>query len=328
MRIAVVGLGSMGQRRIRLLKSRFDVSSEDIVGIDLDEKKRSQAAQEYSIFTSDDMEGLLASQDIDAVFVCTGPASHGKIINTCLKNALHVFSEINLVDTLYEENIELAEQQGKVLFLSSTGMYRPEAAYIREAASRHEIGAYCYHIGQYLPDWHPWEDYRDMFLAHPETNACREILAVELPWLVAAFGKIVSQRSLHHRSSMLDIDYDDTFSILLEHESGITGTLTVDVVSRKAVRNFECFGEGGHIVWDGSPTGFMSFDLDKKELMPIDLYGSSSAEQLSDYAAFVVEDAYANEIEEFFAVINEGKQARYSFEQDKKILDIVSEIGA
>ena len=39
MRIAVVGLGSMGQRRIRLLKSRFDVSSEDIVGIDLDEKK-------------------------------------------------------------------------------------------------------------------------------------------------------------------------------------------------------------------------------------------------------------------------------------------------
>ena len=81
MRIAVVGLGSMGQRRIRLLKSRFDVSSEDIVGIDLDEKKRSQAAQEYSIFTSDDMEGLLASQDIDAVFVCTGPASHGKIIN-------------------------------------------------------------------------------------------------------------------------------------------------------------------------------------------------------------------------------------------------------
>ena len=207
-------------------------------------------------------------------------------------------------------------------------MYRPEAAYIREAASRHEIGAYCYHIGQYLPDWHPWEDYRDMFLAHPETNACREILAVELPWLVAAFGKIVSQRSLHHRSSMLDIDYDDTFSILLEHESGITGTLTVDVVSRKAVRNFECFGEGGHIVWDGSPTGFMSFDLDKKELMPIDSYGSSSAEQLSDYAAFVVEDAYANEIEEFFAVINEGKQARYSFEQDKKILDIVSEIGA
>ena len=63
----------------------------------------------------------------------------------------------------------------------------------------------------------------------------------------------------------------------------------------------------------------MSFNLDKKELMPIDLYVSSSAEQLSDYAAFVVEDAYANEIEEFFAVINE---------QDKKILDIVSEIGA
>ena len=31
------------------------------------------------------------------------------------------------------------------------------------------------------------------------------------------------------------------------------GTLTVDVVSRKAVRNFECFGEGGHIVWDERP---------------------------------------------------------------------------
>ena len=318
----------MGQRRIRLLENRFAVPPENIIGIDLDKGKRSQASQEYGISTSDDMNGMLASQDFDVAFVCTGPASHGKIINECLKNALHVFSEINLVDTLYEENIALAKQQEKVLYLSSTGMYRPEAAYIKEAANRHEISAYCYHIGQYLPDWHPWEDYRDMFLAHPETNACREILAIELPWLVDAFGKIVVQRSIHHRSSTLDIDYDDTFSILLEHESGITGTLTVDVVSRKAVRNFECFGEGGHIVWDGSPTGFMNFDLDKKELVSIDLYGNGSAEQLSNYAAFVVEDAYANEIEEFFSVINGGKQARYSFEQDKEILDIVSEIGA
>ena len=318
----------MGQRRIRLLENRFALSSEDIVGIDLDEEKRSQVEQEYGISTSCNMDEVLSSQDFDAAFVCTGPASHGKIINECLKNALHVFSEINLVDTLYDENIALAKQQGRVLFLSSTGMYRPEAACIKEAAGRHEISAYCYHIGQYLPDWHPWEDYRDMFLAHPETNACREILAVELPWLVDAFGKVVTQSSLHHRSSTLDISYDDTFSILLGHESGITGTLTVDVVSRKAVRNFECFGEGGHIVWDGSPTGFQKFDLEKKELVPIDLYRNGSAEQLSSYAAFVVEDAYANEIEEFLSVIDKGKQARYSFEQDKEILDLVAKVGA
>src|SRR5207244_10661220 len=48
---------------------------------------------------------------------------------------------------------------------------------------------FTYHTGQWLPDWHPWEDYRDFFASRAATGACREILAIAVWWLVWGLGR-------------------------------------------------------------------------------------------------------------------------------------------
>ena len=49
MKVVVIGLGSMGKRRLRLLKSNFNFV--DLVGVDLDEERRKIVKNEFDINT-------------------------------------------------------------------------------------------------------------------------------------------------------------------------------------------------------------------------------------------------------------------------------------
>ena len=67
-------------------------------------------------------------------------------------------------DSGYDENIALAKAKDKILFLSSTFLYRKENQSIIEKVHEAQCPLnYIYHVGQYLPDWHPWESYNNYF---------------------------------------------------------------------------------------------------------------------------------------------------------------------
>lgn len=325
MNVLVIGLGSMGCRRIRLMRKLDD--SINIVGFDINQKRMVACESTWNIATSSNLEYTLKKGNIDCVFVCTSPLSHNEVISKCLRAGKHVFTELNLVPDGYAENVSLANSRNLVLFLSSTFLYRDEIKYINNLVwNTNCMLNYSYHIGQYLPDWHPWEDYTEFFVANNRTNACREILAVELPWLLNTFGEVERIEVLKSKMSSLQVDYDDNFMILIKHTTGHKGVLTVDIVSRKAVRNFELFGEQLYLTWDGSPNNLCIYDFEKKQNINFELY--QEADQLENYSSFVVENAYLNEIMSFFEAIHTGKPPLYNFEKDQIILEIIDRIGA
>lgn len=325
MNVAVIGLGSMGRRRIRLIQ-QYDATI-DIVGVDISEERRASCEAEWSITTYSALEGLLHDKNIDCAFVCTPPLSHCGIINQCLKAGLHVFTELNLVSDGYEENISLAKSKNLVLFLSSTFLYRDEIKYIKGLTE--EVNCmlnYTYHVGQYLPDWHPWEYYNNFFVANKRSNGCRELFAIELPWLSDVFGEIVKVEVLKGKMSSLNVDYNDNYLVLIQHATGYKGALAVDVVSRKAVRNLEVFGEQLYLTWDGSPKGLYVYDFHKKHDKNVQLY--REVDHLDDYSNLIVENAYSNEIEAFFEAVLDGKLPSYNFEKDQAILSLIDRIEA
>lgn len=325
MNIVVVGLGSMGRRRIRLLRQYND--SFRIIGVDRRESRRNFAQSEFGIKTSENLEEIISSSRFDCAFICTSPLSHSHLINLCLEYNLHVFTELNLISDGYDENIDLAKKKKRALFLSSTFLYRAEIIKINELIRQQsEIVNYSYHVGQYLPDWHPWENYKDFFVGEKRTNGCRELFAIELPWLIEVFGNIKDIVVRKSKISSLNIDYDDNYMVILEHESGHKGMLAVDILSRKAVRNLEVFGENIYLSWDGSAEGLKIIDIESKKEENIHLY--EQVDQLSQYSKFVVENAYYSEIESFFNVISENIAPTYDFEKDKKILDLIDRIEA
>jgi len=317
----------MGKRRIRLLKSISNDNDIVLFGVDKSKERCIQVNIEYCINTYTSLEEVLCipGLKLDAAVVSTSPLSHAYIINKCLAEGLHVFTELNLSNNKYNENIERASSKEKVLFLSSTFLYRDEVNYIQKKVKECNLNLnYNYHVGQYLPDWHPWENYKDFFVGDKRTNGCREIFAIEFPWIQKVFGQVKNFNVIKGRCSLLDIDYPDTYHLLLCHENGTIGSLQVDIVSRKAVRNLEIYGENIYLSWDGTPEGLRLYNFETKKNEDVILY--DNAEHLDCYSSFVIENAYKNELKAFLEEISGKKAAKYSFEEDIETLGLIDRI--
>lgn len=319
MKVLVIGLGSMGKRRIRLLRETYP--DFEIFGVDGRTDRREEAHEQLGIECVDSVDEAGRRFDIDAAFVCTSPLSHSSIITECLQNRWNVFTELNLVSDGYERNMNLARENGCKLFLSSTFLYREEINYIRNRVGKDQPWNYIYHIGQYLPDWHPWENYTEFFIGDKRTNGCREIMAIELPWLTQTFGKVIRTHVFADKMTGLNINYCDNYIIQIEHEKGNKGALIVDVVSPVAVRKLEIYSERKYIQWNGTPDSLCEYNAETDMLEQVDLH--EAEEHREGYRAFVVENAYKNEIREFMEVVMNDRQPQYGFAQDLEILKLI-----
>lgn len=321
MNIGVIGLGSMGKRRIKLTKEVFPEI--ELYGVDFRADRRNEVEKLFDIKTA---ESLLEANDLfhlDAVFICSSPITHGAIIAEALENDLNVFTEINLLNAYYDEVILLAQKKKKLLYISSTFLKRREIEYISEQINLDQKITYRYHVGQYLPDWHPWESYKDFFVADKKTNGCREIFAIELPWLISVFGDIIAYEVLAQKLSKLEIDYPDSYTLMLQHSTGIIGVLNVNIVSRVAVRELNIIGEDTQINWNGTPDGLLQWDNQEKKMVPIQLYDGYTNNK--NYSRTIIEDAYLEEIKEFIGLLrNEIEKVSYSFEDDRKVIDWIN----
>lgn len=321
----MVGLGSMGKRRIRLiLQMKKEI---EVIGVDLNKDRRAEAQSIFFIRTTDSLEKILDS--VQAVIISTSPLSHNKIIRQCLEADVDVFTELNLVSDGYAQNMALARKNHKVLFLSSTFLYRNEISFIKEkVAQQTQYLNYVYHVGQYLPSWHTWENIKDFFVSDVRTNACRELFAIELPWIIETFGKIANVTVTKNKITRLEIDYPDNYMVMVEHETGHKGLLAVDVVSKKAVRNLEIFGEDMYICWDGTPTGLQCYDEAMQVLKNVVLY--DEIDHQAGYSDNIIENAYFKEIITFFEMTEnrtgQSPQAIYGFEQDMETLKWIDRI--
>lgn len=325
MNVGIIGLGSMGKRRIRLLKK---INSKNLlVGIDNREDRRLEVKKNFNIEVCLDLEKAIKQYCLDSIIISTSPLSHAKLINLALNNNCHVFSEINLVKDGYEENIRLANEKRLALFLSSTPMYRNEIQYIRKVVNECTSPInYIYHVGQYLPTWHIWEGYKDFFVADKRTNGCREVFAIELPWIIDTFGQLEIVNISKGNMTNLDIDYPDYYIVNVKHQNGTNGCLHFNVASQKAVRNLEIYGQSLYLEWKGTPDTLFLYNSQLQCSENIKLYNNiDSVNNINDT---IVENAYKNELEEFFEVITKGKMPRHSFERDIDIIDLIDEIEA
>lgn len=321
MTVMVIGLGSMGRRRIRLMKAmKLPVK---IVGVDSKVDRCKAVMTDFGVECDISIEKISNRYKIECAFICTSPLSHAELIKECLEYGWHVFTEINLVSDRYVENITLAKQKGLTLFLSSTPIYREEMKKITEEIkeSRYPV-SYLYHVGQYLPDWHPWEQFKDFFVGDYRTNGCREIFAIELPWMTKTFGEIKEVKVLSSKLTELDIAYQDTYLVQIVHVNGNKGMLAVDVVCRKPVRKLEVYNEELYLIWEGTPQTLEKLNLDTKQMEILECGGYYNE---AGYSDFVNEYAYMNEIGEFFEVM-EGKEPKYTMSMDAQILNLIDKI--
>jgi glutamate-1-semialdehyde 2,1-aminomutase len=250
MRFLVVGLGSMGRRRLRCLAR---LGAGPAAGVDLRAERREGAAASYGITSHDDLEGAFAAFRPDAVISSLPPDQHVPLARRALTLGKHVFCEAGTASAGMEDLVALARRAGRVAAPSCTMRFHPAVKRARDLLAAGAIGrvlAFTHHVGQYLPDWHPFEDYRSFYASRRETGACREIVPFELTWLDWLMGgEPEAVRGMKGKLSTLDCDIDDVYQLLLRYPGGALGHLLVDAVARSAVRATRFVGERGTLEW-------------------------------------------------------------------------------
>jgi len=321
MKVLVVGYGSMGRRRIRLLQKRIE--NAEIICVD-NSPERINQIKEANLKAYDSLDTAIAERP-EIAFVCTSPGHHAKIIIALVNAGINVFTELNLVDTNYDEIIKNAKEKNVTVFMSSTLLYNRQISKIDKFVKQTDKPlTYIYHIGQYLPDWHPWESYKDFFIGKKETNGVREILAIQLPWLINTFGKIASVKVNSQKCTDLDIEFNDSIAACFVHENGNIGVFVADVVSRKAVTYLEIIGEDIHLFWHGHNDDLTVYNTETKKMETI--YSYDNVEHADGYADNIIENQYSDEIADFLDAVYKGTIPKYSIEQDKYILSIIDNI--
>ena len=318
--ILVVGYGSMGRRRIRLAGELLPNAK--FVCVDSNEQRQIQARDDGHISVSSIEKGLEFSPEV--AFVCTSPGHHADIILKLLDAGIHVFTELNLTSDRYELIAEMAKKNNVTVFVSSTLIYKKQMEIFKSVVNeQNKPLTYIYHVGQYLPDWHPWESYKNFFIGKKETNGIREILAIQLPWIIDTFGNVKDVKVVSQRCTTLDIDFPDSVILNLVHENGCIGSFVVDVTSRKPVTRLEIIGEDLHLFWDGHNDDLRRLNLGTNELEKVPVY--ETEQHIEGYSDNIAEEPYRDEIKEFIGAINDRK-VRYGLEQDAYILSLIDKI--
>ncbi|HEY7960549.1 MAG TPA: Gfo/Idh/MocA family oxidoreductase [Solirubrobacteraceae bacterium] len=249
MKVLVIGLGSMGRRRLRNLRY---LGVEQLGGMEPASERREQVGGEFEIPTFATLAQGLGWQP-DAVVISTPPDQHTGYAIEAAKLGLPFFTEAGTVTERMDELIATVAQTGAIAAPSCTLRFHSAVQLMRRRLAEGAIGrplVVTYHVGQYLPDWHPWEDYRSFYVAQRRTSAVREVVPYELNWLTYLFGSVTELNGFRGKLSQLDADIDDYLAGLLRFESGVHCTLVAEVISRPALRLARIVGEEGTFEWD------------------------------------------------------------------------------
>ncbi|MBI2050319.1 MAG: Gfo/Idh/MocA family oxidoreductase [Parcubacteria group bacterium] len=314
LRFLIVGLGSMGKRRIRNLLAN---NERDIVGFDIRPDRNEEAKSKYGIKIIADFKDI-SPDDFDVVIISTSPEAHGDYIRFALKHNKHFFVEHPVNDDGYEDIFKSADLD-IIKAPSCTMRFYTPIKMMKNILEEGRIGkilAFQYHMGQYLPDWHPWEDYREVYFSKKETGACREMLPFELILLNWLMGSAVAEISGSvEKVSDLDMEADDMFMANIKYENGIRGNIMIDVISRKPFRTLRVLGSEGILEWERFDSEIRVYDAESKKTEIISVpKGHPEKGYVNE------EEMYNEEIKIFVDAINSQGEYPYTFKENSQLL--------
>lgn len=324
MNFLVVGLGSMGKRRIRCLKA---LEEKNIFGFDLREDRAKEANEKYGVETYTDFDKAIAEAKPEALIISVPPANHGTYIKYALEHSLHCFIEASVVDHGMTDLLKLEQKSKTVVAPSSTLYFHPAVQMIKEIIRSGELGKLSniiYHIGQYLPDWHTYEAVSEYYVSYPPTGGGREIVPFELTWLLDILG--MPKRVAGNFRKTINMEgaegIDDTYNFLLDYDNFLAN-ITVDVVSRYMTRRLLINGDKKQLRWDWDVSAIEIFDpeTNKWEKREYQMLGSEAG-----YNANIGENMYIDEIKAFLNTVMTGVPFVNTLKKDYEVLQVLYDI--
>lgn len=319
MRFLIAGLGSIGRRHLRNLEA---LGQADIL---LYRTHQSTLPDDelvsYPVFNN--LEEALA-QSPDGVIVANPSALHLDVAIPSARAGCHLLLEKPVADQL-DERIEVLEevsmQAGIRTIVGFQFRFHPVLGRIKELLENRLLGrvySFRAHWGEYLPGWHPWEDYRKGYAARKDLGGgVVNTLCHPLDYVRWLFGDVDSVSAITVKVSKLELDVEDVAEINLVMRREIIGSIHLDYFQRPAEHWLAINCEKGRIEWDNSTGSARIFRAEEGQ-----------PEIIEPPEGFERNDLFLEEMRHFINLVNGEIPSRCTLEEGIQALKLTSAIHA
>jgi predicted dehydrogenase len=314
MKILMIGLGAIGQRHVRNLRTLLGCQVEliayrarnlpTVLTDHMQVEPGSDLHSKYNIRPFDRLAEAL-DQKPDVTFICNPSSFHIPAALRAARGGSHLFIEKPLSHDLegVEELTRLVEEKGLVAHVGYQMRFHPCLQRLHALLSAGSIGkvlAVRAEVGEYLPNWHSYEDYRQSYAARRDLGGGALLSQIhEFDYLYWFFGLPRRVFTVGGHLSSLEIDVEDIASTLMEFQVDgyfIPVHLQQDYVQRPPSRTCQFIGDAGRIL----------VDLNALSVRMYDTNGQVTEE--TSFPGFQRNQLFLDELRHFLACVNGEEQ--------------------
>lgn len=306
MKILICGLGSIGKRHANNLltlkkkkliffrERNFDLNDQNL------KKKKSFRSLTKAL-----------NENPDVAFICNTTSKHINTAIKCAKKGCHLFIEKPLSNNLKKLKIlESIINKKKIKVMIGYNMrFHPLMIKIKKMLKNKELGS-IYNLqtewSEYLPDWHPWENYKYTYAAQKKMGGgCNLTLSHELDSMYWLFGKIKKVKNFKI-NKYLRGDVDTSSDFLVKFNNDIIGYSHIDFLGKPHIRKMYISGIKKKVF----------FNYYKNQIKIVNRSGDIKLIKVK----FKKNDMYLDEIKYFLKCIKNNTNPSPSIEESKYIL--------
>jgi predicted dehydrogenase len=316
MKILVIGAGSIGRRHIDNL-NLLGYNTIDVV--DIDKTRLTYVKKNFTIRNIfNDIND--APADYDAAFILTPPANHIEMAIQQAKKGTDLFIEKPLSHSAknVDELIRIKENNDLIIAVGYNLRFNRGLTQLKSYVEKKSMGKIYYiraEMGQFLPDWRPWQDYRQSYTARKELgggiilDGSHEIDYVL--WLVNSIPTDI--KSVYEKVSDLEITTEDIAEIFFTFEGGIIASIHLNMIEKEYNRYCKIVGKKGSIKW-----------IFRENILEV--YDGESSTFTKEKYEYDPNHSYLEELDHFFSCIETRKEPLSNVYTAKETLETVIRI--
>lgn len=317
MKILFIGCGSVGRRHIQNIRSIYKMEH-TIMAYRTLAKSRHLTESFFEENKVEQFSSLQKALDKkpDVTFITNPTGLHIPMAIKAAESGSHLFIEKPLSNNLKGINKlkKIIKEKRLITFIGFNLRFYPILQAIKKELLKNKIGKIISiraQVGQYLPSWHPNEDYSISYSASKklgggvildlihEIDYTRWLLGEEIQEVFCYGGKY----------SKLNIETEDNAEILMKSKNSVV-SLHLDYLQYPLTRDCTIIGTKGRI----------GIDLSGKKASIHDLGGRSTELTLENY--FDRNISFMEEIRYFFDCVKKKRKSIIDINEGYKILKI------
>jgi len=261
MKFLIAGFGSIGRRHLQNLQA-------------LDQKDIFFLRSGRSQLPTDELKGIPIETSMekaldhkpDALIVANPTAKHLDVAIPAAKAGVQILMEKPISHSMdrLDEFQDAVKKSGSRVLVGFQYRFHPGLIQMKARIDAGEIGKPIQgrvHWGEYLPDWHPWEDYRKSYSVLKDLGGGVTLtLSHPFDYLSWLMGKVVAVNGMTANSGVLGIECEEQAQAGLRFENGALANVQLDYLQKPAAHWLEIQCEGGYLVCDFVSGYFKVFD--------------------------------------------------------------------